>query len=193
MGYVRCGMPCDVVKLHEKLKECWTIDGTTHTFLALKWRTWKRGYEIHAMIEKNSYLDMYHVVMLRNHFIAVKLCTSCKMRVFFQIYVAVDNSLVDMYDKCGLLAEATRVFKSCLVKDVVSWTSIITGYAEHGYGDETWLCPWNIWLDIFSWKKHEINGCVHDSSLLSAWNYSKDCCCAWTKSISICLDGRDNG
>ena len=97
------------------------------------------------MIEKNSYLDMYHVVMLRNHFIAVKLCTSCKMRVFFQIYVAVDNSLVDMYDKCGLLAEATRVFKSCLVKDVVSWTSIITGYAEHGYGDETCKSFTDMW------------------------------------------------
>ena len=36
MGYVRCGMPCDVVKLHEKLMECSVIDGTTHTFLALK-------------------------------------------------------------------------------------------------------------------------------------------------------------
>ena len=68
-------------------------------------------------------LDMYDVVMPRNHFIAMKICSLYKMRVFFQTYIAVSNSLLDKYDKCGLVAKATRVFKSFPVKDV-SWTLI---------------------------------------------------------------------
>ena len=67
----------------------------------------ERGYEIHVMIEKDGEsLDMYHMVMLGNHFIAMKICSLCKMRVFLKTYV-VGNSLLGMYDKCSLVANVT--------------------------------------------------------------------------------------
>eukprot|EP00250_Pteridium_aquilinum_P020324 c24785_g1_i1 orf=1161-3824(-) len=54
----------------------------------------------------------------------------------FEDDLALSNSLVGMYAKCGLLIEAREVFNSILVKDVVSWTALTAGYAEHGPGQE---------------------------------------------------------
>eukprot|EP00250_Pteridium_aquilinum_P017184 c23497_g1_i2 orf=58-2514(+) len=43
----------------------------------------------------------------------------------------VGNSLVGMYSKCGAFLEAEKVFDSLPCKDVISWTALISGYAEH--------------------------------------------------------------
>lgn len=48
----------------------------------------------------------------------------------------VRSSLVDMYAKCGSLEDARRVFDSMPTKSVVTWTSMIAGYAQHGLGEE---------------------------------------------------------
>ena len=42
------------------------------------------------------------------------------------------TSLVDMYAKCGDMDAAFSVFESILDKNLVSWNSIIGGYARHG-------------------------------------------------------------
>ncbi|KAF6148239.1 hypothetical protein GIB67_012014 [Kingdonia uniflora] len=47
--------------------------------------------------------------------------------------VAVGSALFTMYSKCGSLAEAYKIFKQIHEKDEVSWTSMITGFADHGY------------------------------------------------------------
>ncbi|XP_010437515.1 PREDICTED: pentatricopeptide repeat-containing protein At4g35130, chloroplastic-like [Camelina sativa] len=44
------------------------------------------------------------------------------------------NSLVHMYAMCGDLEDARKCFNHVLVKDVVSWNSIIMAYAVHGFG-----------------------------------------------------------
>ncbi|KAI5076844.1 hypothetical protein GOP47_0008909 [Adiantum capillus-veneris] len=50
------------------------------------------------------------------------------------------NALVDMYAKCGLLANAHKVFDELLVWDTVSWNAIIAGYCQHGYNEEALNC-----------------------------------------------------
>lgn len=44
----------------------------------------------------------------------------------------VGSSLVDMYAKCGLLAEAQEVFANLLVRDLLLWNALITGYSQLG-------------------------------------------------------------
>ncbi|GLT36224.1 hypothetical protein SLA2020_106180 [Shorea laevis] len=46
--------------------------------------------------------------------------------------ISVRNALVDMFSKCGSMAEAWLVFDRMVVRDVVSWTSIINGYILNG-------------------------------------------------------------
>ncbi|KAJ1264649.1 hypothetical protein BS78_08G016200 [Paspalum vaginatum] len=48
----------------------------------------------------------------------------------------VGSALVGMYEKCGEVAEARRVFDGIRDKDVVAWNAIITGYAQNGMSNE---------------------------------------------------------
>eukprot|EP01018_Ginkgo_biloba_P022701 Gb_16848 [translate_table: standard] len=48
----------------------------------------------------------------------------------------VESALVDMYAKCGSLDKARNVFDKMHQRDVVSWTSMIAGYVQHGQGVE---------------------------------------------------------
>ncbi|KAL0356421.1 UNVERIFIED_CONTAM: putative pentatricopeptide repeat-containing protein [Sesamum radiatum] len=50
--------------------------------------------------------------------------------------VCVDNALIDMYAKCGCMDGALRVFRSMAERSVVSWTTMIMGYAQNGHSDE---------------------------------------------------------
>lgn len=49
--------------------------------------------------------------------------------------ILVQNALVNMYTKCGLLSEGSLVFEAIRDKDLISWNSIIKGYGMHGLGE----------------------------------------------------------
>ncbi|KAF5469247.1 hypothetical protein F2P56_013335 [Juglans regia] len=46
--------------------------------------------------------------------------------------VFVGNAIVDMYAKCQMMDEANKVFERMVVKDVVSWNAMVTGYSQIG-------------------------------------------------------------
>nr|GMD21176.1 pentatricopeptide repeat-containing protein At4g33170-like [Ipomoea batatas] len=48
--------------------------------------------------------------------------------------VAVGNALVNMYAKCGCMKYAYTVFKLMHCRNLVSWNTIIAGFANHGHG-----------------------------------------------------------
>jgi pentatricopeptide repeat protein len=81
----------------------------------------KKGQEVHAKIMKEHFL---------------------------QPNVFIGNALMGMYVKCGELMKAQEVFDELAVRDVVSWNTLIGGYAQHGYGDKA--------LDFF--KQMRIGG-----------------------------------
>ncbi|KAH7420520.1 hypothetical protein KP509_13G010900 [Ceratopteris richardii] len=64
----------------------------------------KKGQELHTEIERRGLLDAEHV----------------------------GNTLIDMYAKCGLLSKAQQVFNKVQNKDVISWTTLMTGYTQCG-------------------------------------------------------------
>lgn len=51
-------------------------------------------------------------------------------------YVVLQNSLIDMYSKCGNLTYALRVFNSMSERTVISWNAMLVGYSKHGMGRE---------------------------------------------------------
>eukprot|EP00250_Pteridium_aquilinum_P016958 c23385_g2_i1 orf=87-488(+) len=53
-------------------------------------------------------------------------------------YVA--NTLVSMYAKCGALAKAELVVDELPVRNVVCWSALIAGYAQHGRGEDALNC-----------------------------------------------------
>ncbi|XP_048503231.1 pentatricopeptide repeat-containing protein At4g18520, chloroplastic [Beta vulgaris subsp. vulgaris] len=47
--------------------------------------------------------------------------------------VVVGSALINMYVKCGCVSDAFQVFNSMKEKNLVSWRSMIVGYATNGY------------------------------------------------------------
>ncbi|KAK4357952.1 hypothetical protein RND71_023562 [Anisodus tanguticus] len=52
-------------------------------------------------------------------------------------FITVSNALVTLYAKCGSIEESHRLFDEMSVKDEVSWTALVSGYAQFGKATET--------------------------------------------------------
>ena len=50
--------------------------------------------------------------------------------------ISLGNALVDMYARCGVLEQAQETFDALQIWDVVSWSTLISGYAQHGLGKD---------------------------------------------------------
>ncbi|XP_044479026.1 pentatricopeptide repeat-containing protein At2g27610-like [Mangifera indica] len=60
----------------------------------------------------------------------------CIIKPGFVSNVVVGTALVDMYAKCGKLLDARKVFDFLNSKNLVSWNTMLVGYAQHGLGRE---------------------------------------------------------
>ncbi|KAL1827953.1 hypothetical protein DCAR_0207163 [Daucus carota subsp. sativus] len=60
----------------------------------------------------------------------------------FHSSVVVGSALIDMYAKCGRLHDAQKTFDRLASKNLVSWNTMLVGYAQHGFGKES--------LDIYN-------------------------------------------
>ncbi|XP_028783775.1 putative pentatricopeptide repeat-containing protein At3g13770, mitochondrial isoform X2 [Neltuma alba] len=61
--------------------------------------------------------------------------------------VVLQNSLIDMYSKCGNLIYSRRIFDTMPVRTVISWNAMLVGYSKHGMGREV--------LDLFTLMREE--------------------------------------
>ncbi|KAF7827524.1 putative pentatricopeptide repeat-containing protein [Senna tora] len=62
-------------------------------------------------------------------------------------FVVLQNSLIDMYSKCGNLIYARRIFDTMLERSVISWNAMLVGYSKHGRGREV--------LELFTLMREE--------------------------------------
>ncbi|KAM1149802.1 hypothetical protein ACFX15_029461 [Malus domestica] len=69
------------------------------------------------------------------------------MKQDFKDNVRINNSLVDMYSRCGCISFAHQVFKSIPKRTLVSWNSMIVGFAVNGHAEEA--------LDFFNLMQKE--------------------------------------
>lgn len=58
------------------------------------------------------------------------------VKVGLDLNLFIGNGLVSMYGKCGCLVEARRVLDEMPSRDVVSWNSMVAGYAQNAQFDE---------------------------------------------------------
>ncbi|KAK3231114.1 hypothetical protein Dsin_002995 [Dipteronia sinensis] len=50
--------------------------------------------------------------------------------------VVVGTALVNMYNKCGSIERASKAFVEMSTRTLISWTSMITGFANHGHNQQ---------------------------------------------------------
>lgn len=54
----------------------------------------------------------------------------------FDNSLELSNALIDMYAKCGNVADSHKIFSQMSLTNLVSWTSMMIGYGAHGHGKE---------------------------------------------------------
>ncbi|XP_068664146.1 pentatricopeptide repeat-containing protein At3g58590-like [Aristolochia californica] len=105
---------------------------------------YREAFELFKQMRTNSFLpDNCTFVSLLS--ISIKLCNlelGCNIHSFIIKMdfscsdVFVQNVLVDMYAKCGNLEGSMKVFDEMSERNVISWTSLISGLALHGCPQE---------------------------------------------------------
>jgi len=58
------------------------------------------------------------------------------LRLGFLSSMIVGNALVDVYSKCTDIHSSREVFEGITVRDIISWTTILVGEAQHGRAEE---------------------------------------------------------
>ncbi|XP_042394496.1 putative pentatricopeptide repeat-containing protein At1g56570 [Zingiber officinale] len=61
---------------------------------------------------------------------------ACIIRRGYPEKLQVANAVIDMYAKCGTVADSRKVFDELTTKDLVTWTSLLIGYGMNSCGNE---------------------------------------------------------
>ncbi|XP_042506810.1 pentatricopeptide repeat-containing protein At2g44880-like [Macadamia integrifolia] len=80
-----------------------------------------------SVLSACAHLSAFDLEKWTDHFIS---------RSGMELSLFLGNALVDIYAKCGFVAEARRIFDKMQERDVISWSIIISGLAMHGHAEE---------------------------------------------------------
>ncbi|VVB06471.1 unnamed protein product [Arabis nemorensis] len=122
----------DEVSLNSMIVEC-VRQGLEDEALSIFGRMHERGLEI----------DEFTIPSILNCFALsrteMKIASSVHcliVKTGYGTYKLVNNALVDMYAKRGIMDSALKVFEGMIDKDVISWTALVTGNTHNGSYEE---------------------------------------------------------
>ncbi|XP_058757213.1 pentatricopeptide repeat-containing protein At4g18520, chloroplastic-like [Vicia villosa] len=141
--YSKCGKISSAFRMFDRMEKrdvvCWTTMITACSQQGL-------GYDALLMFSRmlcDGFFPNEYTVCA-----ALKACGENKaLKVGIQLHgaiikkickndVFIGTSLVDMYAKCGEIDSSKKVFDRMRVRNTATWTSIISGYARNGFGEE---------------------------------------------------------
>ncbi|KAK9068929.1 hypothetical protein SSX86_013045 [Deinandra increscens subsp. villosa] len=115
-GYVQKGLEERGLNLYDEMRQS-GLTPDQFTFASVF-----RACATLAMLEKGK---QAHGVLIKNH---------------IRGNVVVNSALIDMYFKCSCSSDGHLVFNKSSDKNVITWTSLISGYGQHGRVKEVMEC-----------------------------------------------------
>ncbi|KAK7270458.1 hypothetical protein RIF29_23613 [Crotalaria pallida] len=131
------------------------VSNLTPEFDVCLWTTIISGFTQNLQVREavNSFLDMELSGILPNNFTYASLLNACSsvlssnlgeqfhcrvIMVGLEGDIYVGNALVDMYMKCSdITTNAVKVFRGIASPNIITWTSLIAGFSEHGFEEES--------------------------------------------------------
>lgn len=96
-------------------------------------RLFKRMHAQSMKLDEYTYPSVLNCVALKKDVMTGKIIHSLVLKSGFAGFGLVANALIDMYAKQNDFNSAYRLFNYLVDKDVISWTSLITGCAHNGF------------------------------------------------------------
>ncbi|KAK7272090.1 hypothetical protein RJT34_28480 [Clitoria ternatea] len=141
--YGRCALLGDAYRVFEEMPVRNVVSWTTIIVgFAQEWHIDKCFQLFH---------QMKGLVLKPNYFTYTSLLSACMgngalghgrgvhcqiIQMGFHSYLHINNALIAMYSKCGAIDDALYIFENMVGMDVVTWNTMITGYAQHGLAQE---------------------------------------------------------
>ncbi|KAH7277539.1 hypothetical protein KP509_39G056300 [Ceratopteris richardii] len=112
-AHAKLGHVEEAVQLFKKMQQCENICPNAYTFVAIV----KACGSIPDLMKG-------------------RLVHSFAVESFLESDMHLCNTLIDMYAKCNSLKDAFIIFDRIVHRSLVTWNSMIAGYAQHGHGDK---------------------------------------------------------
>lgn len=123
----------------------------------ISWNTLMNGYQLNGQpmqgLERFSdFMRLEHRPSVHTLSIVISICASisalrhgeqvhaCVLKAGYASETSLENGLITLYAKCGILGSSLRVFQEMNQYDTISWNSMISAYAHHGEGKEAVKC-----------------------------------------------------
>ncbi|KAK6232661.1 hypothetical protein SCA6_002734 [Theobroma cacao] len=139
--YAKCGQINDSMKIFEYMKTHDRVSWNTIITACVQSGDFTLGLKlIHQMRTEGLRADVATIlgILPMCFFLAAKQqgqeIHGCIFRLGFETDVPVGNALIEMYSKCGSLTISLEVFDRMKVRDVVTWTTMISAYGMYGEG-----------------------------------------------------------
>ncbi|CAN4120781.1 unnamed protein product [Withania somnifera] len=95
--------------------------------------------KLHAEGMSSNYVTYTSVLTALSGLAAVEQGRQLHARVIrleLPFYAVLQNSLIDMYSKCGKFTYSRTIFNQMSERTVSSWNAMLVGYTKHGMGKE---------------------------------------------------------
>ncbi|XP_061348348.1 pentatricopeptide repeat-containing protein At3g24000, mitochondrial [Gastrolobium bilobum] len=94
--------------------------------------------------------------------------------------LVIQNSVLFMYAKCGSLEDARMVFDEMPIKDMVTWTSLITGYAQNERAKDALVLFPQMLRDGSKPNEFTLSSLVKSCGFIPSYNDGKQIhACSW--------------
>lgn len=138
-AYAKCGSLEDVRKVFYRMEERDIVSWTTLVTAYSQCSEWEEALAIFSQMREEGFTPNQFTFSS----VLVACASLCLLEYGRQVHSlickagldtdqCIESALIDMYAKCGSITEAQKVFQRIPNPDTITWTAVISGYAQHG-------------------------------------------------------------
>lgn len=141
--YGKCGSPSDAQRMFDEMPERNVVSWNAMISAYAQHGHGKQALELFDLMlqkglnpDKVTFISMFSACASQGALSEGKWMHDEVVRRGHHTDVVVGNAIINLYSKCGNVELAQNVFERISGRNVVSWSSMIAAYAQHGHGKE---------------------------------------------------------